>query len=77
VIWICETKDGKDTFRVVPNGTLKERMEWFQTGDQYIGKMLTVKFQGYSLDGIPQINKGIAFRLEEDMSPVKSAGPKA
>ena len=67
VIWICATKDGKE-FRVVPNGTLVDRAEWFQNGEQHIGKMLTVKFQGYSLDGLPQIAKGIAFRLKEDMS---------
>lgn len=67
VIWICETKDGK-RFKVVPNGSLDERAEWFRTADQYMGKLLTVKFQGYSNDGLPQIAKGIAFRLPEDMS---------
>lgn len=70
VIWICATKEGKE-FRVVPNGTLVDRAEWFRNGDQYIGQELTVKFQGYSLDGLPQIAKGIAFRLPEDKSPAK------
>ena len=86
VIWICSTdknapiigysmeKPGPTMFRVVPNGSLPERMEYFKEGDKHMGKMLTVKFQGYSLDGLPQIAKGIAFRLPEDMSVAKSAG---
>ena len=70
VKWICATKDGKQ-FTVVPNGSLADRRGWFRNGDQFIGKLLTVKFQGYSEDGLPQIAKGIpdvSFRLPEDMS---------
>ena len=71
VIWRCKVGPkqvpvGSGEFWVVPNGSLAERRELFLVADQYIGKELTVKFQGYSEDGIPQIAKGIAFRLPED-----------
>lgn len=75
VIWICATKEGKE-FKVVPNGSLEERREWFRDAASYIGKPLTVKYQGFSLDGKPQIAKGIAFRLPEDMSPAKPKSKK-
>ena len=83
VIWVCSIdKDAEilgympekpkaPMFRVVPNGSLPERKEWFENAAQYMGQQLTVKYQGFSLDGIPQIAKGIAFRLPEDMSPAK------
>jgi ATP-dependent DNA ligase len=72
VIWICATKEGKE-FRVVPNGSLPDRQEWFRNGDSFIGQMLTVKYQGFSLDGLPQIAKGIAIRLPEDTSVARTA----
>jgi len=69
VIWECVTKEGK-RFHVVPNGGLDERIELFLEAEKHIGRLLTVKFQGYSLEGKPQIAKGIAFRLEEDRDVV-------
>jgi hypothetical protein len=85
VIWICSIKPDapiigrveekpKDNtiFKVVPNGTLKERQELFLEGDKHMGKMLTVKYQGFSNDGLPMIAKGIAFRLPEDMKAKKA-----
>lgn len=66
VIWICETTDSKK-FNVVPKGSLKQKQEWFKKAKEYIGKKLTVKFQSYSKDGIPEFPVGIDFRLEEDM----------
>ena len=72
VIWRCVTGKGQGSengggeFWVVPNGSLEERREWFRNAESFYGKELTVKFQGYSEDGLPQIAKGIAFRLPED-----------
>jgi DNA ligase-1 len=71
VLWICETKEGR-TFKVTPNGSREQRKEWFATADQYIGRILTVTFMGYTEDGIPNIAKGKAFRLESDL-PKESA----
>ena len=71
VIWRCKVGPkqgpvGSGEFWVVPNGSLEERREWFRDAASFYGKPLTVKFQGYSEDGLPQIAKGIAFRLDED-----------
>jgi len=61
VIWICKTKDGKE-FRVRPRGTREERKLLFQNGKSYIGKMLTVRYQELTDDGIPRFPVGIAIR---------------
>jgi DNA ligase-1 len=72
VLWICETKEGR-TFKVTPNGSREQRKEWFRNADQYIGRILTVTFMGYTEDGIPNIAKGKAFRLESDLPKEEAA----
>ncbi len=57
VIWICEVKKGID-FDVVPMGSNEERKELFKNGEQYIGKLLTVQFLGFTDEGKPKIAKG-------------------
>ena len=57
VIWICEVKKGIE-FDVVPIGSNEERKELFKNGEQYIGKLLTVQFLGFTDDGKPKIAKG-------------------
>ncbi len=61
VIWICKTKDGQE-FRVRPRGTREVRQEYFKNGKDYIGKMLTVRYQELTDDGIPRFPVGIAIR---------------
>jgi len=61
VIWVCVNKDNA-TFRVRPRGTRESRQELFTNGLNYIGKMLTVRFQELTNDGIPRFPVGIAFR---------------
>jgi DNA ligase-1 len=61
VIWVCENKY-KVPFRVRPRGTRETRQELFTNGADYIGKMLTVRFQELTNDGIPRFPVGIAFR---------------
>jgi len=56
IIWICRTKEGKQ-FNVTPIGTREYTRDLFKNGHKYIGKMLTVIFQGYTEDGIPRIAK--------------------
>jgi ATP-dependent DNA ligase len=60
VIWICKVDD-KNTVDARPSGTHEERAEWFKNGKKYIGKMLTIKYQGFSDKGIPRfpVGKGI------------------
>ncbi len=67
VTWRCKTVDGKE-FDVEPNGTQEERREMLINAESYLGKMLTVKYFGYSDDMIPQLPKGLGFRLKEDLA---------
>ena len=61
VIWTCKTPEGK-TFSCRPRGTREERMELYDNGDDYIGKMLTVRFQELTTDRVPRFPVGISFR---------------
>jgi DNA ligase-1 len=63
VIWVCKTKDSKE-FSVRPRGTQEQRREWFQKGDKYIGKMLTVIYQELSELNVPRFPVGKAIRDE-------------
>ena len=62
VIWVCETADGK-VFTVRPRGTLNQRRDWFNDGDSYIGKNLTVIYQELTEDGKPRFPVGKAVRV--------------
>jgi DNA ligase-1 len=61
VIWVCETADGKE-FTVRPRGTMQQRREWFNDGDSYIGKYVTVIFQELTEEGKPRFPVGKAVR---------------
>ena len=61
VIWICKTKDEK-IFNARPEGTLEERRKFYRYGKQYIGKLLTVRYQNLSKDGIPRFPVGVTIR---------------
>ena len=61
VIWTCKTKDGKK-FNVRPRGTHEERAALFKEAGTYVGKMLTVRYQELTGDGIPRFPVGISFR---------------
>ena len=68
VIWKCETGHKSPStkephiFNVRPKGTQEQRREWFNNASQYIGKMLTVKYQELTDDGIPRFPVGISVR---------------
>ena len=64
VIWICMTENG-DLFSAQPKGTVAERTEYFQKGDDYIGATLTVRYFEMTDDGIPRFPKGVAIRNYE------------
>jgi ATP-dependent DNA ligase len=61
VVWVCKTSSG-DEFSVRPRGTREERQRYFQNGNNYIGKMLTVRYQELTDDGIPRFPVGISIR---------------
>jgi len=63
VVWDLEVpgKPGS-RFHAVMKAPLNERRQMFQNKDRYIGKMLTVQFQGKSKEGTPRFPVGIAIR---------------
>jgi DNA ligase-1 len=63
VIWVCETADGKE-FTARPRGTMEQRRAWFNDGESYIGKKLTVIFQELTEEGKPRFPVGKAVREE-------------
>lgn len=65
-MWICKLPNGK-TVDVNPKGTLEQKKKWFKEADKHIGKLLTVKFQGYTKDGNLEFPVGLGFRLKEDL----------
>ncbi|MDC3332907.1 ATP-dependent DNA ligase [bacterium] len=64
VIWICETAT-EQPFRARPTGTREDRMQLFRTGNEYVGKLLTVKYQELTTDGIPRFPVGVTIRNYE------------
>jgi ATP-dependent DNA ligase len=60
VIWIC-TIDGKE-FACRPRGSREERQKMYEVGDTYVGKMLTVRYQEKTDDGLLRFPVGIAIR---------------
>lgn len=60
-VWICETKDG-ETFNARPMGTLESRRKMWENRKDYLGKDLTVKFQGKSKAGVPRFPVGVTVR---------------
>ena len=66
IVWICETESGEQ-FKVVPQGTMEERQEAYETASNHIGEMLKVKFFELTDDGIPRFPVGLGIRLVEDM----------
>lgn len=61
-VWILIDEEKDITFNAKPVGTIEERIEMYNNADDYVGKSLTVKFQGYSEDGIPRFPIGKSIR---------------
>lgn len=75
-VWIVEifvpNKNGqkiRKTFKVKPRGTREQKKIWFDTRNEFIGKLLTVEFQEKSGLGIPRFPIGKAIRDESDYAP--------
>lgn len=65
IIFRCKTKNGTE-FDVRPKGTLQERTHMWENLNSYIGKPLTVKFQGLTDDGRPRFPVGLHIRPDWD-----------
>jgi len=62
VIWRCSISNTDKVFDVRPKGTEKMRRLWWKYKDGHIGKMLTVRYQNLSDDGIPIFPVGLGIR---------------
>lgn len=64
VVWVCKggQSQATGTFAVRPAGSLAQRRSWYANRGQYIGKMLTVRFQNLTEYGIPRFPVGLGIR---------------
>lgn len=61
IMYECTTKEDKP-FRVRPKGNIKERVNKWNRSEYSIGKLLTVRYQNLSEDGIPIFPIGLGVR---------------
>lgn len=66
LIFVCEIENGQ-TFSVRPIGTHEDRKVMYKNGASYVGKLLTVKYQELSNDGVPRFPVGLHVREDWDM----------
>ena len=59
-VFVCECEAGQ--FNVKPMGTRELRADYFKNRKKLIGKMVTVKYQELSNDGIPRFPSAISIR---------------
>lgn len=53
-IWVCQTADGSETFKVTAQGTLPEKNQKWIDRDDYIGEQVKVKYERLRDNGVPQ-----------------------
>jgi len=70
IMFKCITLGGKE-FGVTPKWPLAARRDAFEVAQydpyRYLGHLLTVKYQGWSDDGVPYYPVGLSVRLTEDL----------
>lgn len=64
-VFVCHTKDGQE-FKTRPEGTYERRKEVFKDRIDYIGKIITVRYQNLSDTGIPRFPVGVGLREDWD-----------
>jgi len=62
VIWLCRDGPTNRIFACRPRGSHEERRALYLRAKEFIGKMLTVRFQELTDDGLPRFPVGIEFR---------------
>ena len=64
VKWVCKlpADSEEETVDVRPRGTWQQRKDWYDNAESYYGKMLTVRFQGYTNGGSLRFPVGKAIR---------------
>lgn len=62
VVWQCRDGPTNKVFACRPRGSHDERRELYKRAKDFVGKMLTVRYQELTDDGLPRFPVGIAFR---------------
>lgn len=65
IIFRCKNEAGKE-FDVRPAGSMEERAKMWQKKDSFVGKLLKVKYQEFTDDGLPRFPVGLHIREEWD-----------
>jgi len=64
-VWICSIP-GKENFKVTPTGTHEDRIsiynDFLENPDNYVGKLLTIRYQNLTNHGIPRFARAITIR---------------
>lgn len=66
VVWVCETEDGENTFMCSMKGNRGKSCEMYENYTDYLGKLLTVRYQGMNDNGIPRFPRGVTIRDYEN-----------
>lgn len=64
-VWILLDPITDTQFCATPKGTVEEKRKAYRHKEDYIGDLLTVKFQGRSEDGIPRFPIGKSIRYQD------------
>lgn len=64
-IFVCQTDGGKYEFAAKMKGETAKLKDFYEHPDKYVGKMLTVKYQGMTKYGVPRFP--VALRLRETL----------
>lgn len=75
--WVCEKiVESPDTgeqilttFKAKPMGTREQRWHWYDNSDEYLGKLLNVRYQHLSYEGVPRFPRGTHIRDYDDVNP--------
>lgn len=67
--WVCLVDSKKEPseeniFKPKPIGIRELREYWYDNYEEFVGKKLKVRFQGFTIEGKPRFPRGIAFREE-------------
>jgi hypothetical protein len=73
-VWVCEKiiespETGENiltTFDVKPMGTREQRWNWYDNSDDYLGKLLNVRYQQLTYRGVPNFPRGTHIRDYDD-----------
>ena len=73
--WVCEKiiespETGENiltTFQVKPMGTREQRWNWYDNSDDYLGKLLNVRYQKLTYEGVPRFPRGTHVRDYDDL----------